>query len=161
MKKMCLKKALPVLFLVLCVALFAVACAGGEEAIEERETQYVGQAAGEMASGMPEAPLQGEAEEKKQPEPAKPAESEPAEEGSTESIPTEKAEAPPATPEAAATMALEETPAAEIVYWVESGEVYHLSKGCRTLARSKDIKSGTAAESEKERACKVCGGQKE
>lgn len=43
------------------------------------------------------------------------------------------------------------------VYWVDSGDVYHLSKNCRTLARSRNIHSGTIAQSGKSRACRVCG----
>jgi len=45
----------------------------------------------------------------------------------------------------------------QIVYWVDDGEVYHLSKDCRALSRSDDIHSGTIAESGKERVCKICG----
>jgi hypothetical protein len=44
-----------------------------------------------------------------------------------------------------------------VVYWVPNGEVYHLSQSCRTLSRSKTIRSGTIAQSGKPRACKVCG----
>ena len=51
-----------------------------------------------------------------------------------------------------------EVPAApEIVYWTPSGSVYHLSSGCRTLARSRTVLSGTIEESGKPRACYVCG----
>ena len=42
------------------------------------------------------------------------------------------------------------------VYWVPNGSVYHKSKNCATLKRSKTIYSGTIAESGKSRACKVC-----
>ncbi len=42
-----------------------------------------------------------------------------------------------------------------IVYYVESGEVYHLTADCRTLARSSNILSGPIPEGR--RACKVCG----
>lgn len=45
---------------------------------------------------------------------------------------------------------------AETVYWVDGGEVYHYSRGCPSLARSKNIHSGTIAESGKPRACKNC-----
>ncbi len=41
------------------------------------------------------------------------------------------------------------------VYYVESGEVYHISADCRTLARSTNILSGPIPEGR--RACKVCG----
>lgn len=42
------------------------------------------------------------------------------------------------------------------VYWVPNGSVYHVSRSCPTLARSKTILSGTIATSGKPRACKVC-----
>ena len=45
------------------------------------------------------------------------------------------------------------------VYWVASGKVYHRTKDCRTLARSKKIYSGTVKEAKaagKTRKCKVC-----
>ena len=42
------------------------------------------------------------------------------------------------------------------VYWVPNGSVYHKSKNCPSLKRSKTIYSGTVAESGKSRACKVC-----
>ena len=44
-----------------------------------------------------------------------------------------------------------------IVYWTPNGEVYHLRRNCRTLARSRTVYSGTRAQSGKSRACKVCG----
>lgn len=40
------------------------------------------------------------------------------------------------------------------VYYVESGEVYHINPDCRTLARSTNIFSGPIPEGR--RACKVC-----
>ena len=43
------------------------------------------------------------------------------------------------------------------VYWTPGGSVYHLSRNCRTLKRSRVIKSGTIRQSGKKRACKVCG----
>ena len=43
------------------------------------------------------------------------------------------------------------------VYWVSSGDVYHVSRNCRTLKRSKTVYSGTIKESGKSRRCKVCG----
>lgn len=42
------------------------------------------------------------------------------------------------------------------VYWVTNGEVYHSTSGCRSLARSSNIKSGTIAQSGKHKACKNC-----
>lgn len=42
------------------------------------------------------------------------------------------------------------------VYWTPSGEVYHKSRNCSTLSRSKTIYSGSPSESGKDRACKVC-----
>lgn len=43
----------------------------------------------------------------------------------------------------------------DIVYYVESGEVYHISRDCRTLANSKNVYSGPIPEGR--RVCKVCG----
>ena len=43
------------------------------------------------------------------------------------------------------------------VYWTPSGTVYHKSKNCRTLKRSKTIYSGSPSESGLSRFCKVCG----
>ena len=42
------------------------------------------------------------------------------------------------------------------VYWVDSGEVYHSTPNCSTLSRSKNIHSGSVAQSGKPRRCKVC-----
>lgn len=42
----------------------------------------------------------------------------------------------------------------DTVYYVESGEVYHINPECRTLARSTNIFSGPIPEGR--RACKVC-----
>ena len=42
------------------------------------------------------------------------------------------------------------------VYWVDNGTVYHTSQNCTTLKQSDNIKSGTIAESGKDRACSVC-----
>ena len=42
------------------------------------------------------------------------------------------------------------------VYWVSGGAVYHASRSCRSLAKSKNIKSGTKAQSGKSRGCKNC-----
>ncbi|MCL1858309.1 MAG: hypothetical protein FWF92_03660 [Oscillospiraceae bacterium] len=44
----------------------------------------------------------------------------------------------------------------EIVYWVPNGEVYHSTNRCNTLSRSRDIRSGTIAESGKSRKCSRC-----
>lgn len=43
------------------------------------------------------------------------------------------------------------------VYWTPSGSVYHTSRGCPTLSRSRTIKSGSVSASHKSRVCKVCG----
>ena len=43
------------------------------------------------------------------------------------------------------------------VYWTPSGTVYHYSRSCSTLSRSRTVYSGTIAASGKPRACKVCG----
>ena len=43
------------------------------------------------------------------------------------------------------------------VYWVPNGKVYHLSRSCSTLSRSKTILSGTIAQSGKPRVCERCG----
>ena len=42
------------------------------------------------------------------------------------------------------------------VYWTPNGEVYHSTKNCRTLSRSKTIYSGSIDECPKPRGCKVC-----
>ncbi|MBQ9156925.1 MAG: Ig-like domain-containing protein [Eubacterium sp.] len=42
------------------------------------------------------------------------------------------------------------------VYWTPGGSVYHKSRNCSTLKRSKVIKSGSISQSGKSRACKVC-----
>ena len=43
------------------------------------------------------------------------------------------------------------------VYWTPSGTVYHLSRNCSTLSRSRTVYSGSVSASGKPRACKVCG----
>lgn len=43
------------------------------------------------------------------------------------------------------------------VYWTPSGEVYHYSRNCRTLSRSRTVYSGTISQSNKSRGCLVCG----
>lgn len=42
------------------------------------------------------------------------------------------------------------------VYWVSGGKCYHSTKDCPTLGRSKNIKSGTIAESHKDEPCNIC-----
>ena len=42
------------------------------------------------------------------------------------------------------------------VYWTPSGSVYHKSKSCPTLSRSRTVYSGSIGDSGKSRACKVC-----
>ena len=44
----------------------------------------------------------------------------------------------------------------ETVYWVTNGEVYHSTPDCPSLSRSKNIHSGTIAQSGKSRPCKNC-----
>ena len=43
-----------------------------------------------------------------------------------------------------------------VVYWVPNGEVYHSTKNCRSLARSRNIKSGPLSQCPKKRPCKNC-----
>lgn len=42
------------------------------------------------------------------------------------------------------------------VYWTPGGSVYHSTRECPSLARSKTIKSGSVSQSGKSRKCKVC-----
>ncbi len=45
------------------------------------------------------------------------------------------------------------------VYWVESGKVWHTTKNCSSLSRSKNILSGSISAAKavgKERVCKKC-----
>ena len=42
------------------------------------------------------------------------------------------------------------------VYWTPNGEVYHSTKDCPSLGRSKTILSGSISESGKSRPCKNC-----
>lgn len=51
----------------------------------------------------------------------------------------------------------EEVKQTQIVYWIDTGEVWHVRISCSTLSRSKNIHSGTIEESGKSRVCKVCG----
>ncbi len=46
---------------------------------------------------------------------------------------------------------------ARTVYWVAGGEVYHTTRDCVSLKRSKSILSGTIAQSGKKRVCSNCG----
>ena len=50
-------------------------------------------------------------------------------------------------------------PTPDLVYWVSGGSVYHSTIDCPSLARSKNIQSGTLAEAKaagKNDPCKVC-----
>lgn len=42
------------------------------------------------------------------------------------------------------------------VYWTSGGSVYHSTKKCPSLSRSKSIKSGSVSKCPKKRSCKVC-----
>ncbi|MCH1982096.1 Ig-like domain-containing protein [Ruminococcus sp. OA3] len=42
------------------------------------------------------------------------------------------------------------------VYWTPNGSVYHSTRECPSLARSKTIRSGSVSQSGKSRKCKVC-----
>ena len=67
---------------------------------------------------------------------------------------------PPETTEVQETTAAQDN-VASTVYWVSSGEVWHLNQGCSSLSRSKNILSGTveaAMAAGKTRVCKKCGG---
>lgn len=47
----------------------------------------------------------------------------------------------------------------QAVYWVDDTKIYHTSKNCRTLKKSKTIHSGTLAQAQKaghSQLCKVC-----
>ena len=46
---------------------------------------------------------------------------------------------------------------AGVVYWTPGGTVYHLSRNCSTLSRSRTVYSGSISDSGKARVCKVCG----
>lgn len=50
----------------------------------------------------------------------------------------------------------EEPDGEDIVYWTATGKAYHVSKTCRTLARSKAIFSGTVEESGRYQKCNHC-----
>lgn len=42
------------------------------------------------------------------------------------------------------------------VYWTPGGSVYHISRNCPSLSRSKTVYSGTRSDSGKSRACRIC-----
>ena len=71
--------------------------------------------------------------------------------------------APPETtepPETATPITTADTDEA-LVYWTKNGEVWHTRSTCSSLAKSKEILSGTveqAISSGKDRICKRCGG---
>ncbi len=50
-------------------------------------------------------------------------------------------------------------PNGQTVYWLASGEVYHMDRNCQHIRTKQDsmIRSGTIEESGKARACKSCG----
>lgn len=53
----------------------------------------------------------------------------------------------------------DKSPNGETVYWVDGGKVWHSTKGCSALSRSKNIISGSKSEAVaagKERGCKKC-----
>lgn len=54
-----------------------------------------------------------------------------------------------------------ETAVSDTVYWVQNGEVWHISINCPSLSRSKNILSGSQTDAKaagKSRVCKRCGG---
>lgn len=56
-------------------------------------------------------------------------------------------------------LALPTYAASSTVYWTEKGKCWHTTKGCSTLSRSKNIKSGTvqqAKDAGKTKACSKC-----
>ena len=58
-----------------------------------------------------------------------------------------------------ATTEIAETVDSDVVYWTESGTVYHLTKECSSLRHSENILQGSVDEAllaKKERACKSC-----
>ena len=49
----------------------------------------------------------------------------------------------------------------DTVWWTDGGSVWHMTRECSALAKSKSVRSGSAADAEavgKTRACKRCGG---
>ncbi len=52
-----------------------------------------------------------------------------------------------------------ETVDADVCYWTQNGEVYHLYSDCQHIRNSSSVSSGTASESGKERVCRTCYGR--
>lgn len=78
----------------------------------------------------------------------------------TEPLETDAVDTVPDETDAVRTNAID-SDAEGTVYWVKNGKVWHTSKNCSSLSRSKDIISGTtdqALNNGKERACKKCEG---
>lgn len=48
-------------------------------------------------------------------------------------------------------------PQGQIVYWTDSGDVYHIDRNCQHIRNRTNVRSGTVAESGKGRVCKTCG----
>ena len=48
-------------------------------------------------------------------------------------------------------------PQGQIVYWTDSGDVYHVDRNCQHIRNRSNVRSGTVAESGKGRVCKTCG----
>ena len=48
-------------------------------------------------------------------------------------------------------------PQGQIVYWTDSGDVYHIDRNCQHIRNRTNVHSGTVAESGKDRVCKTCG----
>jgi hypothetical protein len=71
---------------------------------------------------------------------------------SPESSPEPESEPPP-EPDLSPSPA-QELP--ETVYWVANGTVYHSTSACTSLARSRNISSGTIEQSGKARGCRNC-----
>lgn len=59
---------------------------------------------------------------------------------------------PPAITSEASTL-----PQGQIVYWTDSGDVYHIDRDCQHTQNRTNVHSGTVAESGKDRVCKTCG----
>ena len=49
----------------------------------------------------------------------------------------------------------------ETVYWVKGGSVYHLYRDCKFLARSEDVRYGTAYYSGRTKVCETCAKRAE
>lgn len=48
-------------------------------------------------------------------------------------------------------------PQGQVVYWTDSGDVYHVDRDCQHIRNRTNVHSGTVAESGKDRVCKTCG----